>query len=340
MTELNWLEALPFHHEVVHTSVIRHLLRSRDTERATAFARILAEEKSIDSVGNVRFERSLRTRRRLDLVGDIILRSGDQRQLALEMKTDSAWEWEQLWKSAPTDSVAVLAAMGLTYLTIRDSELALIKREHSSCPDWTLVGPQGLADAIAEVFEPRGDLLDYVNSLLAEHALHEAALNEVEQMGGGNGWNPAAIASLNSARGDRNETEDILMTAYLRKALDQIDDTFNPVWRWKKERSGHLAVRAMDDGWGCWLEIHRDGNRGPVVVVKVKDQKSRLATAREATIEALSNANVAGSPPARRVSKSHKTAAAWTVPAYDLHPSELQPIVRELEEALIDNGRK
>ena len=90
---MDWVEAIGFQKEAVHTGALCHLLggaHGRDVARA------LTGDRRISGVGNVRPEAALRggSRRAIDLAANIHMEGEEDGCLAIEVKVDAAWRHE------------------------------------------------------------------------------------------------------------------------------------------------------------------------------------------------------------------------------------------------------
>ena len=338
---MKWMEILPYHHEVVHTSVLRHLLNDWRGDERIEFLRRVTGNDSIVGVRNARFETSLVKGRRLDLVADLEMDSGEVRNLAVEMKADSPWNWKQLTDSAPGDAVALLLSVGLTHLTVRGSELDAVKKSKKHSPDWHACGPGQLATVIEDTFKAKRDLGSYINALREEEALHQASIEDVELLSTDHRWDPSRLEHLVRSRGDRNNCDEVMLFAYFKQALEVIDAGPEPDWHWNRSRSGPAVIRAAEtdrrNNWPVWLELRGDGGKGPELCVKLGAVRgTSLADRRDEKREQLAAAGVAGQPTTRHVSASHKTTTAWSLDLWHTKPSEIEASVRAFEAVLLD----
>jgi len=342
MKDIDWLDALPFQREIVHSSVLRFLLNqdsAGDRQKVVQFVRELTGEQTVDSVLNPFLEQRLAPGSRLDLVADLNLADGTATNLAVEMKVDSAWDWQQLIKSAPSSAVAVLIAVGLTHLTVRQQELDLLKKENSESANWVVVGPCDLADAIDNNFKPAaGSYLGrYVDCLRAEAHDHEEAMNDLTA----NSAVSDRVLLTNGARDDANDIGALQMTAYLANCLKGLDKETNPIWRWSHPPSGPAIIRGFETyshgtetKWLSWLEIN--GNyKAPQLTVKVGRSGAGIRQDRERVVAKLSAAGItSGSANERRLSESRKTATAWTIPMVDYKPYEITELIKNVDTCL------
>ena len=347
MTDINWMEALPFQHEVIHSSVLRFLLSQEPKggdNSAVSFIRQLSGDKRPKSVETPRLEVSLRPRRRLDLVAGLKRSDGTESKLAVEMKVDSAWDWTQLVESAPSDATGLLIAVGLTHLTIRQEELDLMKAEFPDSAGWAVVGPGRLAEAISTCFQPRAgsELEQYVLSLQAEANDHDAAVAHFQSLRPRDSQS-SGFTRTNPARDGTGDAEALLMTAYLANCLDRFDSGRDPQWRWSHPQSGPAVIRALEvesdkenPGWLSWMEINGSFN-SPKLNIKVGRSGAGIGQDRARVVEAISKTGlIQGTANERKLGDSSKTATAWTIPVADNTPSELAELVGTLVTALGD----
>lgn len=164
---MNWVDVVGYQHEVVHTGVLRHLLK--DTTTGPALLKGLGVA-GVTSISNPVQEQRLGGRTRgpgkADLTATIEI-DGRQVSLAVETKVDSHARREQLEATVADGEIGVLLAVGVSALQF-DLDQTIDRGA------WHLVGPEDWLAALREVqVEP--ELRAYVDAVRAESERHAAA---------------------------------------------------------------------------------------------------------------------------------------------------------------------
>lgn len=165
---MNWIEAVGYQHEVVHTGVLRWLLTDADVRCTVASRMVMAE---VTDVRDVRTEQRLGGRTKgagkADLIAMLEIEGRGPTALAVETKVDGHAHLHQLEATAGDGDIGVLLAVGLTAFQY----------------DWATTGPAGDwhrfdASAWLEVLDLAGavdGLGAYAEAVRGERRRHEAA---------------------------------------------------------------------------------------------------------------------------------------------------------------------
>jgi hypothetical protein len=215
---MDWVKAIGFQHEVVHTGALHHLF---SLPGGAGVARALTGDETIEHVGEPRKEVKLRpgSRRRVDLGAEITC--GDSAGcLGVEVKADSTWTRKQLKDTVPEGGHGVLLAVGYMALAVGDRDMQAIT---GYAWPWRVVRPDGFADIVREHAEGDLELLSYAGHLASEADDHRRAVDAV-QRGSEVSW-----GRNSEALGD---------WAYFGEVIQHRRDP----WKWDREweRSGAL----------------------------------------------------------------------------------------------------
>ena len=242
---MDWVEAIGYQHEVLHTAALAHLLRS---DNGPGVAGALIGDCEIDRVDDVWSEQRLTGRRPIDLAAWLVTPAGSRTLFGVETKVDSAWSPAQLTETVPVDAYGVLLAVGYTALAATDGDLA----ELSPTPgQWRLVRPRRWAQIVREHAAGDRELNRYADRILQEADEQDSALQAV------------AAARPVMASEDR-DAQTLSHWAYFHAVLDRRPDVAE--WERKTLISGPLLtlwVRDLDRTRGDYLEFmgHSDGRR-------------------------------------------------------------------------------
>jgi hypothetical protein len=307
---MDWVEAIGFQKEAVHTGALCHLLggaHGRDVARA------LTGDRRISGVGNVRPEAALRggSRRAIDLAANIHMEGEEDGCLAIEVKVDAAWRHEQLTNSVPSHCHGVLVAAGYTALAVDDRDLAAI--EGYRWP-WRRVGPDALGGIVRDHAAGDRELRAYANRLDQEARDQADAVQAV-----------AAERGVTWGRAPRS----LGHWAYFSEVVRNRGDIAE--WERKSLISGALMTLWVNKGGhsGDYLEFMGEGERRSLCVKTwAAPGSTRLRERRERLIELF--AETAGQGPTRQPSAKAKTCTAVRFPLDGKLPGEAAALVDEL----------
>ncbi len=240
---MDWVEAIGYGHEALHTAVLAHLLRGED---APAVAEALTGIRDVVRVENVATERRLTGRRPIDLAASIVGPGRARTPLGIETKVDSAWSPAQLTETVPPEGLGVLLAVGYTALAATDGDLAALSPKPGW---WRLVGPRHWAEIVCQYAADDAELGRYGRRVEQEGLDHDNAREAVVT------GHPVVAAEDRHAR-------TLSQWAYFHEVLNRRSDV--AAWERKTLVSGPLLtlwVKDFDDGRGDYLEFmgHNDG---------------------------------------------------------------------------------
>lgn len=249
MGRLDWVEAVGFQMEAVHTGALRHVLQG---PHGAAVAQTLTGDHGIAAVGDARSEARLVAggRRPVDLAARLIMDDGADGLLGVEVKVDSAWSAEQLCETVPPAAHGVLLAVGRTHLAITDADMRHLDDEFEHA--WRCAGPGDVAEIIERHAHGDPQLISYARHLRAEQAEHQAARAAVRD--------GVTVTSRRDARA-------LAHWAYFGEVLALRDDA----WAWERKTliSGPLVTFWLSerrDGSGDYLEFMGEGTRRSLCV--------------------------------------------------------------------------
>jgi hypothetical protein len=255
---VDWVEAIGFQREAVHTGALRHLLGG---SRAVNVARALTGDERISAVTDPLPEVKARqgTRRPVDLAADLRLGGNQGGRLSIEVKVDSAWTPGQLREAVAEEDHGLLLAVGYTALAIdhRDMEAMTGYRW-----PWRRVGPDALAPIVRAHANDDQELLGYADHLCREADDHARALEAVRN-GTEVAWG--------------REPRSLEHWAYFSEVIRYRHDAAH--WERKALVSGPLMtlwVVDHDDGTGDYLEFMGEGARRSLCVKTWANQGSGL----------------------------------------------------------------
>lgn len=246
---LDWVTAVGFQMESLHTGALGHLLRG-PSRVAVAQALTGADDIVDVDVGSVRTEARLMGRRPIDLAVDVVAADG-KRALGIEVKVDSAWSATQLEATVPrSDAQGVLLALGRTRLAITEQDMRQLSAKFDHA--WQCIGPEQLAGIVRRHAGKDPQLHAYADHLRTEAAEHQTARRAVR---GG--------LAVTSAR----DPLALGHWAYFGELLAQREDA----WEWERKTliSGPLVtrwVRQGPDGTGDYMEFMGEGKRRSLCV--------------------------------------------------------------------------
>jgi len=306
--DVDWVSAVGYQKEVLHTGAVRHLLRS---PRGAEVARGLTGDASISAVVNPRAEVKLHRggRRPVDLAADLRFAAGHSGRLGIEVKVDSAWSPGQLTETVPEDCHGVLLAVGLTSLAVDDRDLGHLKGYRWP---WRRVGPRDLAELVGEHADGDRELLAYAEHLRGEADAHDQALQAVRD---GRiveaGRDPRLLAHW----------------AYFAEVLRHRSDSYE--WERTTLISGPLVTLWTDersDGCGDYLEFMGEGDTRSLCV-KTYAPSGALHASRARVCDRLTGLQRHDT---KQPGASSKTCTAARFPLHDRTPAEAAALVDTL----------
>jgi hypothetical protein len=306
---VDWLEAIGYQHEAVHTGALACLLKS---SRGSEVARRLTGDARIIGVSNVHAEVVLSEGRRrpVDLAADLTLDGHGGGWLAVETKVDSAWRPEQLRESVPSECHGVLIAAGYTAFAVDDRDLAALDGYERA---WRRVDPDALFRLVGHNASGDVELTAYAERLKQEAGDHARAVEAVR-----NGT-PVTWGRLPGT---------LEHWAFFSEAVRDRGDL--PRWERKSLISGPLLtrwIRPREDS-GDYLEFMGEGPRRSLCVKTWADPSSgSLEENRRSLIESLDG--LGGAVP-RQPSGRAKTCTAVRFPLSGMRPAEAAALVEKL----------
>lgn len=246
---LDWIQAVGFQMEALHTGALRHLLHG---SHGVAVARALTGDERIAAVAEARTEARLLAggRRPVDLAARLATEDGTDAQLAVEVKVDSPWSARQLRETVPSAAHGVLLAVGRTRLAITDIDMRHLDDEFEH--PWCCVGPGDLVTIVERHADGDPQLISYARHLRAEEDEHQAARAAVRD--------GVVVKS-------RRDPRALGHWAYFGELLATRSDA----WAWERKTlvSGPLVTRWLperSDGAGDYLEFMGEGDRRSLCV--------------------------------------------------------------------------
>ena len=134
---VDWVYAVGYRHEVIHSGVLEVLLSDAESGPRVAQDLLGDGHLQVDVVCSPRREARIGPARRrpIDLAADLKLSDGATVSLGVEVKVDSAWSPSQLESTVALHDQGVLLAVGCTALTATGPEMPR---------GWRLVGAEGM----------------------------------------------------------------------------------------------------------------------------------------------------------------------------------------------------
>ncbi len=303
---MDWVEAIGFRKEAVHTGALGHLLRSME---GGASARALTGDQRIRAINDVRTEVKLSplSRRPIDLAASIDI-GEEPASLGVEVKVDSAWSPRQLRETVPDGDTGVLLAVGYTALAIDDRDMRAI-----SSP-WRCVRPGPFAAIVSQHADGDRELLHYADQLGCEADDHQRAIEAVQASSEVSwGRNPATLEHW----------------AYFGEVLREREDVAD--WERKALISGPLMTLSIAPGdlAGDYLEFMGEATGRRSLCAKTYAPPDQLAARRERLIELLRDADESQET-ARPPRPSAKTCTAARFSLRGRTPTEAQQLVSTL----------
>lgn len=314
---MDWVDAIGYQHEVLHTGVLAHLLRG---ELGPQVAGELAGRPSVTGVERVRREPRLGSSRPVDLAVSVVERGDSRTRLAIEVKVDSAWTPEQLRETVPSDCYGVLLAVGYTALAATDADMAALSEDGGG--PWRLVRPREWARIVRDHAGGDPELTRYADRVLEEAREHDDALEAVVA------GRPVTAAVDRDARALSHWT-------YFHEVIHDRDDVSE--WDRKTLVSGPLLTywAADHDGdVGDYLELmgHGDGRRSLNVKTYAPPSTGALAESRSRLREVLADYGTAV-PKHPSANSKTCTAARWWLD--NISPSKASALIDELQARLV-----
>lgn len=308
--EVDWVEAIGFQKEAVHTGALRHLL---DGSRSVNVARALTGDGRISAVTDPRPEVKVRqgTRRPVDLAADLRLNGNNDGRLTIEVKVDSSWTPGQLREAVAEKDHGLLVAVGYTALAIDDRDMEAMKGYRWP---WRRVSPDGLAPIVRAHADDDQELLGYADHLCREADDHARALEAVRDG-----------TEVTWGRDPRS----LEHWAYWSEVIRHRHDAAH--WERKALVSGPLMtlwVADHGDGTGDYLEFMGKGARRSLCVKTWANQGSGLLPgSRNRLIDLLVDL---GPRTIKAPRGSAKTCTAAKFPLHGVRPREAATLAETL----------
>lgn len=332
MTGFDWVDAIGYQHEVVHTGLLAWLLKDPDLGPALCLELGLPEEKPWE----VRPESKVRGFEGIaDLVATFQEGSGRSRYLAIETKVNSTRfdqriQLENTLQSSelPDGSRGVLLALGLTHLCLTQDDLGEQLVENG----WRAIGPADWAGMLERigVVKKAPILSSYVDRVRAEADLHVRA---IELAGKIDARGTVDSDPLSKGR----SVEDFAWLREVRMEIARLPGVFAcSEWFPYKNQSGPL-MGVFPQMWtevpvGAFLEFMCDWKKRRFLCLKLGGSTEVPSKLREEAQElALEQAGM--SRPARRASAAAKTV---TVARLDLTNATAREAATRTVDTLAD----
>jgi hypothetical protein len=313
---MDWVDAIGFRLEAVHTGALRHLLGS---DVAVDVARALTGDDQINRVGRPVTERRLRTgsRRKIDLAAEISS-GGTPGWLGVEVKTDSVWSRNQLIETAGESGHGVLLAIGYTALAVDDRDMDAIGGDTWS---WRVFRPGTFADVVREHAGDDDELLSYARHLAREAEDQHLAVRAVQD---GNevfrGDEPTALGHW----------------AYFSEVIKHRDDP----QRWDREKliSGPLMKRWIGGPSEALVQFVGEHGNHRSLCVKTWAPGGPLAKYRDELIERVEGVDWGWDRKEPRIpSRARNSCTAARFPLAGRTPEKAAAFVDELLSRLSDD---
>lgn len=307
---MDWVEAIGYQKEAVHTGALRHLLAGPPAIAADV-ACALTGNGEIAELSKPRTEEKLRkgSRRLVDLAADLRLKSGGAGRLGVEVKVDSAWSPSQLRNSVDEEDHGVLLAVGYTALAVSDRDLAAIEDYR-----WRRVPPGAFARIVREHARGDSELLRYADCLNSEADDHAEAIR--------------AVRDGETVKGGR-EPQLLEHWAYFSEIVQHRDDVAD--WERGALISGPLmtlwVVRHGDDAGDYLQFMGEEPGRSLCVKTWAQAGTGLLASSRDRLIELLGDLNP---KTPKAPSATDKTCTAAKFPLNGIRPVEAAELATTL----------
>ena len=314
---MDWVQAVGYQHEVIHTGVLEHLLNGKS--RGTVAQALLGDEAPaiLNVEGCTREKRMPGKRRPIDLAATLQLPADRTRWLGVEVKVDSAWTPAQLTSTINDDDDGVLLAVGCTALAATPPEMPT--------ENWRLVGPAEWA-TIVEAHTDGDDLL----AAYAKHVRDEAESHERAR---------DAVRTRRPVEEPRNGSE-LRHWAYFYEVVDHSTlDSSSGSWERKKLISGPLLTRWInrDDtpDRGLYIELMGHEGEDRELCVKCWADNDELEALRDRISQRIDK----GTPRShRRLRRTAKSCTAWSIALRDKRPQDAAALCDELASRLRDDA--
>ena len=310
---MDWVQAVGYQHEVIHTGVLAYLLNG-ESRVAVAHALLGANTPAILNVEDSVREKRMRGRRPIDLAATLLLSADRTRRLGVEVKVDSRWTPAQLTSTINDDDDGVLLAVGCTALAATQPELP---------SNWQLVRPAEWA-MIIEAHDD-GALTAYAKHVRDEAESHKRACDAVN----------AGRTVEPSRKGSTLGHWAYFYEVVKHSALDSSTGS----WERKTLISGPLLTRWIerDDtpGRGVYIELMGHDGEDRELCVKCWAGGNDLEALRDRVSEGLD----AGQPrQRRRLRHTAKSCTAWSISLRGRRPREAAACCDELVGRLVDDA--
>jgi hypothetical protein len=310
---VDWVDAVGYRHEVIHSGVLEVLLS--DVESGPRVAQdLLGDGLQVQAVCSPRREVRIGPARRrpIDLAADLKLSNGATVKLGVEVKVDSAWSPKQLESTVALPDQGVLLAVGCTALTATEPEMPR---------GWRLVGPKEWASIVAERAGGDRALESYVGHVQQEAQSHAEALRCV---------------NLGLPVEPIRDRTALAHWAYFHEVVASRPAGKDEWWERKTLISGPLLTLWTDaerDGSGAYIELmgHADATRA--LCVKCWTDGGDLTDVREKVTARVAPGEVRR---LRRLRASDKSCTAWADKLDGKSPKEAAMRCDELAERLRD----
>jgi hypothetical protein len=309
---VDWVGAVGYQHEVVHSAVVDHLLSGADSGSHVAQALLGDETLHVEAVCATDREARIGPRRRrpIDFAATLKLRNGRELKLGVEVKVDSAWSPEQLKSTVAPGDRGVLLAVGCTALAATEAEMP---------SGWRFVGPAEWASIVAEHASGDQELEMYVGHVRREDGSHVVALQRVNE---------------NLPVEEIRERTALGHWAYFHEVVASRPAGEGESWERKTLISGPLLTLWIDAGGGgrgAYIELMGHSDETRTLCVKCWSHGNDLPDVR-ATVAAL-----VGHIEGRRLRRSRardKSCTAWACELGGKSPREAAARCEELVNRL------
>jgi hypothetical protein len=312
---MDWVEAVGYQHEVIHTGVLAYLLNG-ESRVAVAHALLGADTPAILNVEDSVREKRMRGRRPIDLAATLLLPADRTRRLGVEVKVDSRWTPAQLTSTINDDDDGVLLAVGCTALAATQPELP---------SNWRLVRPAEWATIVEAHTHGDGALIAYAKHVRDEAESHERACHAVN----------AGRSVERSRKGSTLGHWAYFCEVVKHSALDSLTGS----WERKTLISGPLLTRWIErDDTPCrgvYIELMRHDDEDRELCVKCWADSDGLEALRGRVSQCLDSDD----PRARRrLRHTAKSCTAWSISLRRRVPREAAAYCDKLVGRLLDDA--
>jgi hypothetical protein len=308
---MDWVQAVGYQHEVIHTGVLEHLLNG-ESRVAVARALLGTDAPAIVNVEDSVREKRMRGRRPIDLAATLLLPADHKRGLGVEVKVDSRWTPAQLTSTVDDEDDGVLLAVGCTALAATQPELPC---------NWRLVCPVEWATIVQAHAYGDEALVAYAKHVHDEAEAHEHARDAV------NAGRPVERSRRGSALGHWAYFCEVVKHSAL--------DSSTGSWERKTLISGPLLTRWIErddmSGRGVYIELMGHGGEDRELCVKCWTDND-LEALRDRVSRCLDDDE---QRQRRRLRNAAKSCTAWSTSLSGKAPREAAVCCDELVGRLL-----